>query len=584
MRKITNWLLWIIIVISTAGMLYYGTQKEGYHVDEMYSYGLANSEYLPFMHFGESGYDVKDWMLEYGAGESFADLFRNLWKDFQILKEYDFQFYNTPIYQDYLVAQANSADTRTTTWVPGQAYRDYLGVSESNTFNYASVYYNQRGDVHPPLYYMVLHTICSIFQGTFSKWYALSINIVALIVTMLVLCRMISRYAGGERVALAAVAVYGLSCGCFTTELYLRMYAMLTLWVVLFVSVHLKICDAGYTMEKRKAWALFGVTLAGYMTHYYFVLYAIGTAAVFVICMCIRKKWKPLFRYLLTLAFSAGVGLCIWPFAIRHVFSGYRGRESLNVLTTGEFYWIKTKLVLQQVVEQLYGGHWWILVVCLIVLAVGAGYYRKTDGALEKGFLVAIPALFYMGVVTQIVPFYADRYVMCTYPFLCLLPAVSVWILVRMVSELKKVQTLLSPEKTKVISSGILAAVSLLLVVVNNGFTNLPGYLAKGGQELITVPEQSHCVYVLTDGTWNESAQNSLMLSRCEEVAIVYRSDLPVLTGTYQYEEGDCVIVAVSSNLNAEEVCAEVKAALGIEQMQQVRREDSDNIQRIYLK
>ena len=57
-------LLVLIALLALSGMLYYGNRKEGYHVDEMLSYGLANSEYLPFMHFGESGYDVKDWMLE----------------------------------------------------------------------------------------------------------------------------------------------------------------------------------------------------------------------------------------------------------------------------------------------------------------------------------------------------------------------------------------------------------------------------------------------------------------------------------------------------------------------------------------
>ena len=227
-----NGLLWLIVMISVAGMLYFGTQKEGYHVDEMYSYGLANSEYLPFMHFGESGYDVKDWMLEYGAGESFGDLFKNLWKDYQILKDHDFQFYNTPIYRDYRVAQENSADTRTTTWVSGQAYRDYLSVSRNNTFNYASVYYNQRGDVHPPFYYLLLHTVCSLFPGVFSKWFALVINIVFLTGTLLLLYRMVKRYLGGRSPALAVVAVYGFSNGFFTSAMYLRMYAVLTFMVV----------------------------------------------------------------------------------------------------------------------------------------------------------------------------------------------------------------------------------------------------------------------------------------------------------------------------------------------------------------
>jgi len=187
------WLIGLIMIISAIGMLYFGAQKEGYHVDEMYSYGLANSEYLPFMHFGESGYDVKDWMKEYGAGESFRDLFRNLRNDFRILKEYDYQFYNTPIYWDYQVAQANSADTRTTTWVSGKEYQEYLAVSKSNTFNYASVYYNQRGDVHPPFYYILLHTVCSVFPETFSKWYGLGINFLFLLMTQGLLYHMIKR-------------------------------------------------------------------------------------------------------------------------------------------------------------------------------------------------------------------------------------------------------------------------------------------------------------------------------------------------------------------------------------------------------
>ena len=92
-----SFLLLFIIMFSIVTMLYFGHKKQGYHVDELYSYGLANSEYLPFMHFGISGYDVKDWMNEYGAGESFRDLIKNLIKDFKILRECNFDFYNSEI-------------------------------------------------------------------------------------------------------------------------------------------------------------------------------------------------------------------------------------------------------------------------------------------------------------------------------------------------------------------------------------------------------------------------------------------------------------------------------------------------------
>lgn len=216
MRKLKKetFILILIMLATLATMIYYGTKKEGYHVDELYSYGLANSEYLPFMHFGESGYDVKDWMIEYGAGESLIDLFRNLAKDFKLLKECDFRLKDSVIYQDYLTAQANSADTRTTTWVSGQDYIDYLAVSDSNTFNYASVYYNQRGDVHPPLYYILLHTVCSIFQGLFSKWFGLAVNFAALLLTVWMLYRMVSRYLGGQGSSGNGV------CLCFVLRIY----------------------------------------------------------------------------------------------------------------------------------------------------------------------------------------------------------------------------------------------------------------------------------------------------------------------------------------------------------------------------
>ena len=73
-----EWRLAAVLMISLIMLIYYGNQKEGDHVDEVYSYGLANSEYLPFMHFGQHDYNVKEWMAEYGAGESLGQLFSNL--------------------------------------------------------------------------------------------------------------------------------------------------------------------------------------------------------------------------------------------------------------------------------------------------------------------------------------------------------------------------------------------------------------------------------------------------------------------------------------------------------------------------
>ncbi len=561
-----SWKLAVILLLSLITMVFYGSRKVGYHVDEIYSYGLANSEYLPFMHFGEIEYGVKDWMLEYGAGESLGDLFRNLVKDFQILKECDFQFRESVIYEDYVIAQANSSDTRTTTWVSGQAYQDYIAVSESNTFNYASVYYNQRGDVHPPLYYIILHTICSVFQGIFSKWFALSINIVVLLLTTMMLYKMVKEYLGGETAALAAAGGYGLSCGFMNTAVWLRMYALLTLMVVIVCYVHLKIAGEDFRCKGKNRRYLILAVLCGFLTHYYFVLYAIGIAMVFTIWMLVRKKWRETISYLLTLAGSAAAGLCIWPYAIRHVFKGYQGTQALDVIREGEFYYIKIKLMFQQIMAQVYGGQWWILVLCLCAAAgiVIWKKVRKKGSSLPfgKGMLVTVPIVFYVVVVAQIVPMLVERYVMCTFPFWILFVVVSIAFVLRELRE--------SGSITEKWANRVLLLSGVLLFALNNCYLREPAGLYHGEQELVKVPENTDCVYVLSDGDWNQSAIDSTILAQCRNVGLVYVSEISILAEDYEYQKGDYVMVAIQKDMEVEEVYTEVIDMLGLTGLHQV--------------
>lgn len=560
----------LILLLTMLSMLYYGSRKEGYHVDEIYSYGLANSEYLPFMHFGESKYDVKDWMLEYGAGESFGDLFRNLWKDYQILKQCDFQWRDSVIYKDYVTAQANSSDTKTSSWVSGQEYVDYITVSTSNTFNYASVYYNQRGDVHPPLYYMVLHTICSFFQGIFSPWFGLAVNILSLLLTLGVLYRMVRAYLGGETIALVMTAVYGLSCGMMTTAMYLRMYALMTLMVVTCCAIHLKIYSEDFELKRKNVTLLMLTVLGGYLTHYYFVLYAIGLAVVFVVLMALRKKWTAILKYIFSLASAAAVGLCIWPFSIRHVFSGYRGREAMSILRSGGFYMIRIRLMVQQIIDQVMGGQSWILWLVLAVVIWGCIRKKVHILTLEKGAIVFLPIMFYVLLVSQIVPYFAERYVMCAFPFFCLYELIGFSFFIKKCFK----------GRWKV---GCTIGVGLLLLVFNNAYLNTPGYLFPGEQETVKLPPDTDCIYVLPDGDWNESAADSTILAQCRSVAVTYHSSLSSLAAAYEYQSGDFVLVAIQKDMNVEDVLQEVKELFGLETLKEIERQTGPYAIRILL-
>ena len=88
----------VFIIIQTIIYVCVGLNKSYLHIDEAYSYGLANYERV----------EIQD----------NEDFFNNWHK-----KEY---------------------------------YKDYLSVQEDEVGDYTPVYENQKNDVHPPLYYLIL--------------------------------------------------------------------------------------------------------------------------------------------------------------------------------------------------------------------------------------------------------------------------------------------------------------------------------------------------------------------------------------------------------------------------------------------
>ena len=107
-----NGLIYILFIIL---MVFTIRNKTNLYVDEVYSYGLANHTDGMFM-------QIEDGKTYYPS--------------------------NTP-------------------WI------SYMAVSADSRFDYANVWENQAQDVHPPLYYVILHTIYCLHWGhcmSFVNW------------------------------------------------------------------------------------------------------------------------------------------------------------------------------------------------------------------------------------------------------------------------------------------------------------------------------------------------------------------------------------------------------------------------------
>ena len=180
MKEITSkkaYIYLVIIIFSQLGLLmYYMNQKAGFHIDELWSYSFSNSISSYPIYSDEFGYN-----------------------------------------QDYLFSK----------WFSGKYYNDLLTVTDKEKFNYKKVKENTSLDLHPPFYYYLLHTICSFFPNSFSKWYGFIINILVFFVTQIILF-LITKEFFSDKIALLSVMFYGFTSSAINTFLNIRMYGLLT--------------------------------------------------------------------------------------------------------------------------------------------------------------------------------------------------------------------------------------------------------------------------------------------------------------------------------------------------------------------
>lgn len=247
-KKIWLYVLFIILSAVQLGMLIYtfATKKEGYHSDELWSYGYANSYYSPHIYQNQQG---------------------------ESINQYE--------------------------WTDGSVLNDYLVVNEGEEFSYGSVIYNHTYDLSPPLHSLVLHTICSFFPEKFSPWYSFSINIVSFVITIVFLFLCV-RLLKDELIALLACAWYGFASVTIDNFIYLRPYAMATALFTVLLYLNLLMLDKVKKKEKLSP-VLFvvmgAVAYLGFMTHYYFILATGIMTALICIYLMFKKRFKVMFAY-----------------------------------------------------------------------------------------------------------------------------------------------------------------------------------------------------------------------------------------------------------------------------------------------
>ena len=470
-----------IYVLFTIALIFVVSQKQSYHIDGFYSYNLANSHHSISINLDEK-----------------------------------------------------------TRYEPAELpFNEYLTVNESNRFDYINVWDRQAGDVHPPLYYVLLHTISSFFPNTFSKWYSCSINIVALLIILFFVQKIIKQLTDNKYIFYLVTLSFVLTTGILDSVALCRMYVLAMMWTTIGSYLYL------IQVEKDEGFKFYLsitiITYLGALTHYYVVAYFVLLAIVYGIYLLIEKKYKSVGLFCGSMA-VAGIGsIATFPAMLNHIFSGYRGTEAVdNLLDIGTY--VKRFIsFFSNISNELFGNEMlYVFILLFVLLVIRLVKNKHLDSIkVKKYVLLIIPAVVYFVLVSKIAAYINERYISIIYPM------IIIWVYCLLFDSINE----MVPNKySKLVSS------LMLIVIVFFGFYHSEWtYLYRDTKEL---NEESikykdvDCVCIY-DGNQTEILNNCVELMNYNSLTVLKEEDI---NNIKNYIKTDDVIIKI---LNTNDGCLE---------------------------
>lgn len=455
-------------ILILAVCLLFAGRKQGMFIDEVYSYGLANSSFAPFLS------DVKGGSV---TGQFFTR------EDFE----------------------------------------NYLTVGEDDGFAFASVYYNQTRDVHPPLYYWLLNVCCSLFfRGQISKWAGLAVNIIFHLASSACLYALVLELYGSRKAAAATAALFGLSVLAMSAAMMIRMYAVMTFFTVLLALVCAKITA---NPEKKIFYPLFMLVLfLGLMTQYFFVFYAFFLCAAFVIRALVKKEFRPLGRFCIFAFGGVALMVAVFPASLKHIFVGNGEVVGGSSLTES----LKDTSAYLRHIESFRKCEYylWALRVALIaLLAVAAvlfiaraakrsASHHVSNDCIGRSAVIILPAQAAFFAVAIIAPVRELRYIYNLTPIFMLFAAFLFFLCESFAQDVM-------PEKAHSASFSLLSLCLIALALFGAKrippeylFTEMADYDAA-----VAECSSDPCVY-FTDGYFSPLTQDALQLMKFDSVYV----------------------------------------------------------------
>ncbi len=385
---------------------------------------------------------------------------------------------------------------------PAAYFREML--SAGRPFIYGEVVRKEASNVHPPLYYIVLHTVCSLFPGRFSMYFAGAVNMLFSALTLLVLNAILKSFPLPSRARFLILFACVISPGILMSSVFLRMYVMEGFFMASLSCLFL----SGRKRDLRYYILLFLTVFGGIMTHYHFLFFLFFSSLAFLVILLMERRFREIGFHALTLAASAASSLLFFPAMINQILHSDRGTEAQAGIRNVSEYGSRIRFFRHLVQEDILGTYFLIFFLVILLAAAAVRLFEKirqndpgdplpkpgTAVFVRKYLLLFIPPALTGILIALTTGIFSVRYFYPLYPFAIL----AVTILFRRLPEG-------SPRLSRA-ADWLLALFILFFTVRAAGAADYSNLYLGAGEKTASLSEyhDTSCVYLLDDPVQQE--------------------------------------------------------------------------------
>ena len=485
-----NLMLTFALIIVLAFDIFFVAHKEGYHMDEVLSYELSNSEFTPWItptqpegrlekYYRAEIYDDRFTVLVSNLFSQISDILKR--RGASVAANYTADVYDSPV------------------WMTSSDMKEYVTFYGEDSVIALSAYYNSTTDNHPPLYFMLLNIFSAVyslfFYGSISVWPGCILNMIFMMGSMLIISAFFKNVFDKKYLGPVAALFYGLSPAGINTVLLIRMYGAVAFFCLAFAYIVLKNLADGSDFKKGNK-KLILVTVLGFLTQYFSCILFFFLIISAVVYLLSAKKVRNALYLLRAMIISAVWGVALYPFVFHDLFGTQIGSSVRENLVTAFGYGAKLRTFLDITAKQT----GWSVAGCIIMfvfILIGAVIAVLSKKCRFYGPILFVTALGYILAVSKLAPYTVDRYLMPVFPFVVIIEILGLGAIVSSVSE----KYLKDLRFRKIVYTGVLFIWSvscICLVPVMD-----PNYLFTGysNQERISQSYSSYDAVVVYRGT-----------------------------------------------------------------------------------